>query len=185
MPNVWRAPRGLEPELQSAPSEPRQWVGRPWTARGSLVGRRSTWGPNSFRLEICEAEHGQLVRAEYLKDTVRLGAGLDESSRLNDAAMRRGWDCLARFAERVHGFEAQPVRAVATQTLREARNREFVAGAEVRLGHPIDVISGHEEARLIYSGVSHHLPHADEPRLVFDIGGRSTELIVGVGSEPR
>ncbi len=143
-------------------------------------------GSNSFRLEIARHENGQVVRTEYLKETVRLGAGLDESSKLSTTAMRRGWECLARFAERLHGFEPNQVRVVATQTLREARNRaEFVAGAEARLGHPIDVISGHEEARLIYSGVSHHLPQADEQRLVFDIGGRSTELIVGVGSEPR
>lgn len=143
-------------------------------------------GSNSFRLEIGRLDNGQIVRAEYLKETVRLGAGLDESSRLSAQAMRRGWDCLARFAERVRGFDPRQVRAVATQTVREARNRaEFEAGAEARLGFPIDVISGHEEARLIYSGVSQFLPAGDESRLVFDIGGRSTEVILGRGREPQ
>ena len=142
-------------------------------------------GSNSFRLEIGRHESGQIVRVEYLKESVRLGAGLDESSRLSGAAMRRGWDCLARFAERVRGFEPRCVRAVATQTVREARNRaEFVAGGQARLGFQIEVISGHEEARLIYSGVSRVLPAADERRLVFDVGGRSTEVIVGRGAEP-
>lgn len=141
-------------------------------------------GSNSFRLEIGRVDGGQIVRTEYLKETVRLGAGLDESSRLNIAAMRRGWDCLARFAERVRSIGPGQVRAVATQTLREARNRaEFEAGAEARLGFPIDVISGAEEARLIYRGVSQFLPADDEVRLVFDIGGRSTEVILGRGAE--
>jgi exopolyphosphatase/guanosine-5'-triphosphate,3'-diphosphate pyrophosphatase len=143
-------------------------------------------GSNSFRLEIGRVDGGQIVRTEYLKETVRLGAGLDESSRLSAAAMRRGWDCLARFAERVRSVDPRHVRAVATQTLREARNRaEFEAGAQARLGFPIDVISGHEEARLIYSGVSQFLPAADETRLVFDIGGRSTEVILGRGREAQ
>ena len=135
-------------------------------------------GSNSFRLEICRVEHGHLVRTEYLKDTVRLGAGLDESARLDDASMQRGWASLARCAERNRGSDVQAVRAVATATLREAANREvFVAKAQSLLGLPIDVISGHEEARLIYGGVSHFLPPTREARLVFDIGGRSTELI--------
>lgn len=143
-------------------------------------------GSNSFRLEICRVEHGHLVRKEYLKDTVRLGAGLDESARLDDASMQRGWASLARFAERIRGSDVQAVRAVATATLREAANREvFVAKAQSLLGLPIDVISGHEEARLIYGGVSHFLPPTREARLVFDIGGRSTELINGHGPLPE
>ena len=142
-------------------------------------------GSNSFRLEICRAEHGHLVRAEYLKDTVRLGAGLDDNRRLDEASMQRGWASVARFAERVRDVDPRAVRAVATATLREAVNREvFIAKAQAELGLPIDVISGHEEARLIYSGVSHFLPQTDEARLVFDIGGRSTELISGQGAAP-
>ena len=143
-------------------------------------------GSNSFRLEIGRVAHGQVERVEYLKETVRLGGGLDTEGRLDSAAMLRGWDCLARFAERVRGFEAQHVRAVATQTFREARNRdEFLEPAHRVLGFPIEVIAGREEARLIYSGVAHLLPEADERRLVVDIGGRSTELVLGRGYVPR
>ncbi|MFP8778258.1 exopolyphosphatase [Hydrogenophaga sp. RWCD_12] len=139
-------------------------------------------GSNSFRLEIGRFQSGHIERTEYLKETVRQGNGLDENKMLSQAAMQRGWDCLARFAERLHGFRKQQVRAVATQTLREARNRdEFLAKAQTILGFGIEVISGHEEARLIYQGVSHLLPQSDERRLVVDIGGRSTELILGQG----
>ena len=137
-------------------------------------------GSNSFRLEIARLEHGQLQRAEYLKETVRLGGGLDAQQMLSGAAMERGWECLARFAERLAGFGKQQVRAVATQTLREAKNRQvFVSRAQQILGFPIDVIPGREEARLIYQGVSRLLPPSDDRRLVIDIGGRSTELILG------
>lgn len=137
-------------------------------------------GSNSFRLEIGRLDHGQVRRVEYLKETVRQGNGLDEARNLTAEAMERGWACLARFAERIAGFPRAQVRAVATQTLREARNRDvFLAGAHEVLGFPIDVISGREEARLIYQGVAHLLPQSDEKRLVVDIGGRSTELILG------
>ena len=143
-------------------------------------------GSNSFRLEIARLELGQLQRTEYHKETVRQGAGLDADRRLSQDAMQRGWNCLARFAERLAGFEPSQVRVVATQTLREARNRdEFVSVAEQTLGFPIDVISGREEARLIYQGVVHLLPQSDERRLVLDIGGRSTELIIGQGYRPQ
>lgn len=143
-------------------------------------------GSNSFRLEIGRIEHGQFFRTEYLKETVRQGNGLDLERNLTPEAMQRGWDCLARFGERLAGFNRAEVRAVATQTLREARNRdEFLAPANGLLGFPIDVISGREEARLIYQGVAQTLPHGDERRLVIDIGGRSTELILGQGFEPR
>ena len=139
-------------------------------------------GSNSFRLEIGRFDHGQINRTEYLKETVRQGNGLDADRNLTQEAMQRGWDCLARFGERLAGFKKSQVRAVATQTLREARNREeFLARAHKILGFPIDVIPGREEARLIYQGVAHMLPQSDERRLVVDIGGRSTELIVGKG----
>lgn len=137
-------------------------------------------GSNSFRLEIGRLEHGQIHRIEYLKETVRQGAGLDEDRNLTQPAMQRGWDCLARFAERLAGFPHAHVRAVATQTLREARNREdFIGRGGEILGFPIDIVSGPEEARLIYQGVARLLPQSDEKRLVVDIGGRSTELILG------
>jgi len=137
-------------------------------------------GSNSFRLEIGRSNHAQIEHVEYIKETVRQGAGLDESRRLTREAMERGWACLARFGERLAGFGADQVRAVATQTLREARNRdEFLERANAVLGFPIEVISGREEARLIYEGVARLLPQSRERRLVVDIGGRSTELIIG------
>ena len=141
-------------------------------------------GSNSFRLEIGRLEAGHLRRVEYIKETVRQGNGLDAERHLSEAAMQRGWDCLARFAERIAGFQASQVRAVATQTMREARNREvFLAKAKDILGFPIEVIAGREEARLIYLGVSHLLPQSTERRLVVDIGGRSTELILGQNAQ--
>ncbi|MDB5966858.1 MAG: ppx, partial [Polaromonas sp.] len=143
-------------------------------------------GSNSFRLEIGRFDHGQIRRTEYLKETVRQGNGLDADRNLTPDAMQRGWDCLARFGERLAGFKKTQVRAVATQTLREARNRdEFLGRAHRILGFPIDVIPGREEARLIYQGVAHLLPQSEERRLVVDIGGRSTEMIVGKGLEAR
>jgi exopolyphosphatase/guanosine-5'-triphosphate,3'-diphosphate pyrophosphatase len=142
-------------------------------------------GSNSFRLEIGSLQHGRYRRIDYLKETVRLGAGLDADGMLTEEAVERGLACLRRFAARLAGFAPSLVRAVATQTLREARNRNsFLLRAEAALGFPIEVISGREEARLIYSGVAHLQP-SDEPRLVVDIGGRSTELILGEGRIPR
>ena len=139
-------------------------------------------GSNSFRLEIGRYDKGQINRTEYLKETVRQGNGLDADRNLTLEAMQRGWDCLARFGERLAGFKKSHVRAVATQTLREAHNREeFLVKAHKILGFPIDVIAGREEARLIYQGVAHMLPQSAERRLVVDIGGRSTELVVGKG----
>ena len=142
-------------------------------------------GSNSFRLEIGRLDHGRIQRTEYHKETVRQGNGLDADRNLTLDAMQRGWDCLARFGERLAGFKKAQVRAVATQTLREARNRnEFLGRAHKILGFPIDVISGREEARLIYQGVTHLLPQSPERRLVVDIGGRSTEMILGTGLDP-
>ena len=138
-------------------------------------------GSNSFRLEIAQLDQGRYRRVDYLKETVRLGGGLDANGLLTEEATTRGLACLARFAQRLQGFAPQQVRAVATQTLREARNRDaFLVRAQTVLGHPIEVISGREEARLIYAGVARLQPsHA--PRLVVDIGGRSTEMILGHG----
>ena len=141
-------------------------------------------GSNSFRLEIGQLQHGRYRRIDYLKETVRLGGGLDADGMLTEAAVQRGLDCLQRFAARLAGFGPQQVRAVATQTLREARNRNaFLVRAQAALGYPIEVISGREEARLIYAGVSHLQP-SDASRLVIDIGGRSTEMILGQGRTP-
>ena len=142
-------------------------------------------GSNSFRVEIGQLQQGRYRRIDYLKETVRLGAGLDASGQLTEEAAQRGLACLRQFAARLAGFSQAQVRAVATQTLREARNRNaFLLRAQEVLGHPIEVISGREEARLIYVGVAHLQP-SDESRLVIDIGGRSTELILGTGRIPQ
>jgi len=137
-------------------------------------------GSNSFRLEIAHHEGGQIQRVDYIKEAVRQGGDLDENRNLNQFAIDRGVKCLERFGEALKGFSSKNVRAVATQTLREARNREhFIALAKESLGYDVEVISGVEEARLIYQGVSHFLPQTNERRLVVDIGGRSTEFILG------
>lgn len=142
-------------------------------------------GSNSFRLEIGQLQRGRYRRIDYLKETVRLGAGLDGHGLLTEEASERGLLCLRRFAERLQGMAPLQVRAVATQTLREARNRDsFLLQAQTALGHPIEVISGREEARLIYAGVTHLQP-SPAARLIIDIGGRSTEMILGQGREPR
>ncbi len=142
-------------------------------------------GSNSFRVEIGQMQHGRYRRIDYLKETVRLGAGLDADGMLTEDAAQRGLECLARFARRLEGFSTAQVRAVATQTLREARNRNaFLERGQQALGHPIEVISGREEARLIYAGVAHLQP-GDAPRLVIDIGGRSTEMILGQGRQAQ
>ena len=143
-------------------------------------------GSNSFRLEIGRFDDGIIRPTEYLKETVRQGNGLDADRNLTEQAMQRGWDCLARFGERLAGFKKSQVRAVATQTMREARNRDvFLNRAHQLLGFPIDVIAGREEARMIYQGVAHLLPQSTERRLVVDIGGRSTEMILGCELEAQ
>lgn len=143
-------------------------------------------GSNSFRLEIGRLDGGHIERVEYLKEAVRQGGGLDENRNLTPESIERGVRCLARFGERLKGFDAKHVRAVATQTLREANNREvFIKLAKKALGFDVEVISGVEEARLIYQGVSRFLPQSDERRLVIDIGGRSTEFILGQAFEAQ
>jgi exopolyphosphatase/guanosine-5'-triphosphate,3'-diphosphate pyrophosphatase len=139
-------------------------------------------GSNSFRLEIGQLSRGRYRRIDYLKETVRLGAGLDADGRLSEEAAERGLACLQRFRQRLQGIPPTQLRAVATQTLREATNRNaFLERACLVLGHPIEVISGREEARLIYKGVARLQP-SEQHRLVIDIGGRSTEMILGQGS---
>lgn len=143
-------------------------------------------GSNSFRLEIGRLDSGHIQRVEYLKEAVRQGGDLDEDHNLTPEAIERGVRCLARFGESLQGFDASHVRAVATQTLREANNRDvFLKLAKKALGFDVEVISGVEEARLIYQGVNRFLPQSNEKRLVIDIGGRSTEFILGHGFEAR
>ncbi len=142
-------------------------------------------GSNSFRLELGRVEGDQIFRLDTWRENLRVGAGLDRAGRLSAGTRRAALACLARFGERLRGFSPSAVRAVATNTFRVARNAaEFLPLAEGALGFPIDVISGHEEARLIYIGVAHVLPPSAAPRLVVDIGGGSTEFIIGRGEEP-
>ncbi len=141
-------------------------------------------GSNSFRLELARLSGDRYQRLSYIKESVRLGAGLDDEGMLTEEAMQRGLSCLKGFGEQLVGIAPERIRAVATQTLREARNRNaFLARAQAVLGHPVEVISGREEARLIYAGVARLQP-SDKPRLVIDIGGRSTEMILGRGRKP-
>jgi exopolyphosphatase/guanosine-5'-triphosphate,3'-diphosphate pyrophosphatase len=141
-------------------------------------------GSNSFRLELARLVGDRYQRISYIKESVRLGAGLDANGMLTEAAMQRGLACLKGFGEQLAGIPPERVRAVATQTLREARNRNaFLERAQAVLGHPIEVIAGREEARLIFAGVARLQP-SDKPRLVIDIGGRSTEMILGKGRKP-
>ena len=142
-------------------------------------------GSNSFRLELGRVEGGQIFRLDTWRETLRMGASLDSHGRIRPAFERAALACLARFSERLGGLHPSAVRAVATNTFRVATNAaDFLANAEKTLGFPIDVISGHEEARLIYLGIAHVLPPSDAPRLAVDIGGGSTELIIGRGFEP-
>jgi exopolyphosphatase/guanosine-5'-triphosphate,3'-diphosphate pyrophosphatase len=141
-------------------------------------------GSNSFRLEVGRVEGDQIYRLDTWRETLRLGAGIDDKGNLTPEARRAALACLARFAERLRGLSPAAVRAVATNTLRVARNAAtFLPQAERTLGFPIDVITGHEEARLIYVGVAHVLPPSPDPRLVIDIGGGSTEFIIGRGPD--
>lgn len=143
-------------------------------------------GSNSFRLQICHVQNGSLQVVDSIKDMVRLAAGLDEHKILDVASQQRALNCLARFGERLRGFAPDQVRAVATNTFRVARNiDQFLPQAEEKLGFPIDIIAGREEARLIYTGVVHTLPPRTENMLVIDIGGGSTEFVVGHDLQPE
>jgi len=143
-------------------------------------------GSNSFRLEIGRVEGHQIYQLDTWRETLRFGAGIDDKGRLTQTAMKAALACLARFRERLSGLHPTAVRVVATNAFRIAKNaQEFVALAERALGFPIDIISGHEEGRLTFFGVAHELPPSTRPRLVIDIGGGSTEFIIGRGFEPE
>lgn len=142
-------------------------------------------GSNSFRLQICRNRHGQLQVVDSIKEMVRFAAGLDEQKNLDAASQQRALACLARFGERLRGFKRKQVRVVATNTFRVAKNiHEFLPQAEAVLGFPIDIIAGREEARLIYTGVVHTLPPNGDNMLVIDIGGGSTEFVIGRDLQP-
>lgn len=142
-------------------------------------------GSNSFHMIVGELRHGQLAIIDRIRETVRLAEGLSASGDISPEARQRSLDCLARFGQRLRDMHADNVRAAGTSTIRRAReDTKFLSEAEVLLGHPIEVISGLEEARLIYNGVTHSLPPTAGLRLVTDIGGGSTEVILGEGARP-
>ncbi len=142
-------------------------------------------GSNSFRLQVARVEGDQLYMLDGLREPVHLAAGLTADKHLDAAAQQRALDALGRFAERLRDLPRDAVRAVGTNSLRVARNAaDFIPQAERTLGFPIEVIAGLEEARLIYLGVAHGLPQSPDNRLVIDIGGGSTEFIIGNGLVP-
>ncbi len=143
-------------------------------------------GSNSFHLIVAQIENGQLQIIDRIKEMVRLGAGLTKKKQLTEEARERALDCLSRFGQRLRDLPRDAVRAVGTNTLRQVRDGgAFLEAAQKALGHPIEIIAGREEARLVYLGVAHGLAAGDEKRLVVDIGGGSTELIIGQGMAPR
>jgi exopolyphosphatase/guanosine-5'-triphosphate,3'-diphosphate pyrophosphatase len=143
-------------------------------------------GTNSFHCQVGRVVGDQVYPLDSLREAVRLGAGLDKDKRLDEQTQERALACLKRFRERLRGLDRRAVRAIGTNTLRVAKNaRTFLRRAESALGFPIEVVAGREEARLIYLGVAHELPVSRDRRLVVDIGGGSTELIIGAGMRPQ
>ncbi len=142
-------------------------------------------GSNSFRLQVARVADDHLFMHDSLREMVRLGAGLSQDKVLSQDAVDRAVECLRRFGERLRGFEPRSVRAVATNTFRIARNApDLLVRAQEALGFPIEIIAGREEARMIFIGVSHSLQPYTGKRLVIDIGGGSTEFVIGQGFEP-
>lgn len=142
-------------------------------------------GSNSFRLQVGQIRGNQIYELDGLKETVRLGAGLGQDKQLDGVSQLRALNALSKFGERLRGFRPEAVRAVATNTLRVAKNgASFLVQAEAALGFPIEVIAGREEARLIYLGVAHTLPNPRRQQLIVDIGGGSTEFIIGKNFKP-
>jgi len=142
-------------------------------------------GSNSFHCQIARVVGDQIYPLDSLREPVRLGAGLTQDKRLDDETAERALACLKRFGERLRGLDRRTVRAIGTNTLRVAKNAAgFLKKAEAALGFPIEVVAGREEARLIYIGVAHELPASKERRLVVDIGGGSTEFIIGAHYRP-
>ncbi len=143
-------------------------------------------GSNSFHMVVARAHHGQLAIIDRLREMVRLASGLNDRGCLDDASQERAIATLRRFGQRLRDMQAHQVRVVGTNTLRRARDAQaFLSAAEEALGHPVEVISGMEEARLVYLGVAHHVDAREAPKLVVDIGGGSTELIIGEGYAPK
>jgi exopolyphosphatase/guanosine-5'-triphosphate,3'-diphosphate pyrophosphatase len=142
-------------------------------------------GSNSFHMVVARYSHGQLVIIDRLREVVRLAAGVGEDGRIDKDVAARALACLERFGQRLRDMHARNVRVVGTNALRISRRKQaFLERARDALGFPIEIVSGMEEARLIYSGVAHNLPNELGRRLVIDIGGGSTEIIIGERYEP-
>jgi exopolyphosphatase/guanosine-5'-triphosphate,3'-diphosphate pyrophosphatase len=142
-------------------------------------------GSNSFHMVVAQDQHGQLKVIDRLREMVRLGAGLNSSGKLSKESKERALECLQRFGQRLQEMHADSVRVVGTNTLRVAKNSaDFIQRAEEALGHPIQIISGVEEARLIYQGTIHSIAGPKGKWLVTDIGGGSTEIIIGKEGDP-
>ncbi len=142
-------------------------------------------GSNSFHMVVARREHGEVRILDRYGEKVQLAAGLDEEGKLDKASQQRALECLGRFHQRIRDLDASAVQIVGTNALRAAKNRrQFLQQAQDLMGFPIEIISGREEARLIYLGVSHTLADDEGKRLVIDIGGGSTELIIGERFEP-
>lgn len=142
-------------------------------------------GSNSFHMIVGKQDSGQIIILDKIREMVRLASGLDKQKNINPEMMEKALACLAIFGERIRHLHADVVRIVGTNTLRQARNsKQFMLKAEALLGHPIEIIAGIEEARLIYSGVSHNVDIDNGKRLVVDIGGGSTEIIIGERFQP-
>lgn len=142
-------------------------------------------GSNSFHMIVAEERQGQLIILDRIKEMVRLASGLDQDGNLSADVEQRALACLQRFSQRLRNMSSVSVSAVGTNTLRRTHHAEaFLHRAEAELGHPIEIISGIEEARLIYQGVAHSLEPDHKHRLVIDIGGGSTELIIGENFQP-
>ncbi len=143
-------------------------------------------GSNSFHMVVARLRHGQLVIVDRLREMVRLASGLQADGSLDRVSQKRALRCLRRFGQRIRAMHAERVRVVGTNTLRRVKDGGvFLKAAEAALGQPVEVIAGIEEARLIYQGVVHSMPAEPGGTLVLDIGGGSTELIVGRGYQPE
>lgn len=143
-------------------------------------------GSNSFHLIVARVSEDHFQIIDNMREMVRLAAGLNENNDLDKKSRQRALDCLSRFGQRLQNIPEESVRIVGTNTLRRAANsREFLKEAEAAVGYPIEIIAGVEEARMIYLGVSHSRPNSSKQSLVVDIGGGSTEIIMGVNFEPQ
>lgn len=142
-------------------------------------------GSNSFHMVVAQVAHGQLRITGQYGEKVQLAAGLQEDGTLDEESQKRGLDCIAQFAQVIDDFPHGSVRIVGTNALRAAKNRyDFISQAMDIISHPVEIIAGREEARLIYVGVARTMDHGDQKRIVVDIGGGSTEFIIGQQLEP-